>query len=137
MQNVSVGLPLGIYSKINTKTDVNLNKDISSAKSVNQKEDTDYFEKYSNKHLPEGKAILVERKTSDRSKILNGLGAFLTLGNAVPIWFFKTGNEIDLKLVDIDKNNLTKEQIDLIKNGKLIDFLPRGYEIKDGNVVKM
>ena len=76
------------------------------------------------KELPEGKALLLKKGPSV------GLINLLLL----PLRIFSFDIEYKPKLVDIKMNNLSEKEIKLIQKGKLINYVPVGFEIKDGEV---
>lgn len=79
------------------------------------------------KELPEGKAILLKKGPSV------GLINILLL----PLRIFSVDFEYKPKLVDIDMANLSEKEEKLIQKGKLINYVPIGYEVRDGEVKKI
>jgi len=79
------------------------------------------------KKLPEGKAILLKKGPSI------GLINILLL----PLRIFSVDFEYKPKLVDIDMANLSEKEEKLIKKGKIINYVPVGYEVRDGKVEKL
>ncbi len=92
------------------------------------------FDEYSPKKLPEGKAIQIVKKPGIGGIILNTLSACSVMIGGFGL--FGKITRPDLKLVDIDPNNLTEKQQKLIKRGKLINYIPRGYHIEGDKVKK-
>ena len=92
------------------------------------------FDEYAPKKLPEGKAIQLVRRPGVIPLVLSIISApFILAGMGEYIGFSTHG---EYKLVDIDPNNLTAKEQKLIRQGKLIDFVPRGYHIENGKVKK-
>lgn len=79
------------------------------------------------KELPEGKALLLKKGPSV------GLVNLLLL----PLRIFSFDVEYKPKLVDIDMNNLSEKEAKLIQKGKLINYVPLGFEIRNGKVEKL
>lgn len=96
------------------------------AKSAPETCEEDYFDKNRAQGLPEGKAIKISRRPT--IGLLNVL--------LLPFGFVGFSVKPKLSLVDIDKNNLSDKEKKQIEKGKLIDFVPVGYEIKGNKVVK-
>ena len=92
------------------------------------------FDEYAPKKLPEGKAIQISRKPGIGGIIWNIISMMCVLGGGIGVFARNTHQE--LKLIDIDPNNLTEKQQKLIKKGKLINFVPRGYHIEGDKVKK-
>ena len=87
----------------------------------------DMFEQYKAQKLPENKAIQIVR----RPGLVNLLNIL-----TIPFGVFGFSSHSAYKLVDIDPNNLTERQQSLIRKGKMINFVPRGYHIENNKVVK-
>ena len=85
----------------------------------------DIFEQYSAKMLPENKAIQIGHRPG--ISLINVL--------MLPFGFWGFSIKPTMKVVDIDKDNLTPKQEKLIRKWKLINYVPRGYHI-EGNKVK-
>lgn len=95
---------------------------------VNNDEQADYFEAHRAKvqKLPDNKAIKVGSRP--------GIGLLNVL--LLPFGFLGFSVKTHYSLVDIDKNNLSDKEKKQIRKGKLIDYVPAGYEIKNDKVVK-
>ncbi|MBQ9246584.1 hypothetical protein IJ182_10000 [bacterium] len=116
-------------SKISAANGVQYNSTVAfSAKQQAEPQKTDkqdIFEQYSAKKLPDNKAIQIGHRPG------------LSLVNVllIPFGFWGFSIKPTMKVVDIDKDNLTPKQEKMIRKGKLIDYVPRGYHV-EGNKVK-
>ena len=113
-------------NKLNTNSNQKISFQANKAKEM--------FDEYSPKKLPEGKAIQISRKPGIGGIIWNIISTMCVLGGGIGIFGKNTHQE--LKLVDIDPNNLTEKQQKLIKHGKLINYIPSGYHIEGDKVKK-
>ena len=86
------------------------------------------FDEYAPQKLPEGKAIRLVRRPGMVQLLLNLI--------TIPLGFFGFSTHGEYKLVDIDPNNLTEKEQKLIRQGKLINYVPRGYHIENDKVKK-
>ena len=116
---ISNSIQVNTLNKIN-----NLNPTFKGNSTTNAKE---MFDEYSPKKLPENKAIQITRRPGV-ANLLNIL--------TIPFGIFGISTGSAYKLVDIDPNNLSKKEQKLIRTGKMIDFVPAGYHIKNDKVVK-
>lgn len=115
-------------SKISASNMAQVNSNISfSAKPTKTEENKqDIFEQYASQKLPENKAIQIGRRPG--ISLINIL--------MLPFGFWGFSIKPTMKVVDIDKDNLTPKQEKLIRQGKLIDSVPRGYHIEGTKVKK-
>ncbi len=91
-----------------------------------QKNSPDIFEQYAPQKLPANKAIKIGYRPG--ISLLNIL--------LLPFGFLGFSIKPSLKLVDIDKDSLTKKEQRLIRKGKMIDYVPLGYHIEGTKVKK-
>ena len=115
-------------SKISAVNNSKMGSNISfSAKTTKTEENKqDIFEQYASQKLPEGKAIQIGRKPG--ISLINIL--------MIPFGFWGFSIKPTMKVVDIDKENLTPKQEKLIRQGKMIDYVPRGYHLEGTKVKK-
>ncbi len=79
----------------------------------------------SKQQLPDGKAISVKKKFNPLNLLL------LTLG------IISYSSTLKYELVDFDASNISEKEQKQIRQGKLINEIPYGYKIADGNIEKI
>jgi hypothetical protein len=102
------------------------NRNVSFSNYSNNAEEM--FDEYAPKKLPDNKAIKLVKRPSIVSLLLNII--------TIPLGFFGISIHDEYKLVDIDPNNLSPKEQKMIRQGKLINFVPRGYHIENNKVKK-